>query len=88
MDVTSPSAVGATGNHLAASCSIIRTSVLADVAGRLGISLDRLRAELDAGKPLAHIAAAAGIALEGVADEPPPMTLQEAPRESTVDVRL
>lgn len=88
MDVTSPPALGQSASHLAAAYSTVRTSVLADAASKLGISLDQLRAELDAGKPLAHIAALAGISLSTHADEAPPVVVQESPRRATVDLLL
>ena len=84
MDVTPPNAAGAGSSQLASAYSTVRTSVLVETATKLGISPDRLRAELAAGKPLAHIAALAGVSLTS----DPPAPLQETPRETTVDVRL
>ena len=87
MDVTPPTTGGAGTSQLASAYSTVRTSVLVEAATKLGISPDRLRAELDAGKPLAHIAALAGVSL-AVEQPAAAPALQEAPRDVTVDVRL
>lgn len=88
MDVSSPPALGTSANHLAASYSTVRTSVLEQAATKLGISVDRLRAELDAGKPLAHIAALAGISLTVDAQPSQPVVVQQPGSTSQVDLRL
>ena len=55
--------LGASASHLAASYSTVRTEVMAAAAERLGISVDRLRAEVAAGKPLADLMAIATASL-------------------------
>jgi hypothetical protein len=70
MEVTSSSsAVRTSTAHFGSGFANIRTSVLEMAAAKLGMSVDALRAELEAGKPLAHIAAVAGMAQEPVDDQ-------------------
>ena len=54
---------GTGASHLGAAFSTVRTSVVADAATKLGISIGQLRAELAAGTPLADIAAVAGMSV-------------------------
>lgn len=73
MDVTAnATTLGASASHLAAAFSQVRTEVLAAAADKLGISVDRLRAEVSAGKPLSDLLAIASTSVERVAvvDEP------------------
>lgn len=88
MDAAAAPALGQTASHLAASYSTVRTTVLEQAAGKLGISIDRLRAELEAGKPLAHIAALAGISMTNEAAQQAAVVVQEPERTSRVDLRL
>jgi hypothetical protein len=88
MDVTSAPPLGQSAGHLAAAFSTVRTSVLAETATKLGISIDQLRAELDAGQPLAHIAALAGISLTAGTPVGPPVVVQQLPRDGQVDLQL
>ena len=84
MDV--PAAGAATPHHLGSALTTVRTEVLSEAAAKLGIGVDQLRAELQAGSPLAHIAALAGISLQ-----PPPAPVvvpQDPPADRVVDVRL
>ena len=88
MDVTTSPPLGQSASHLATAYSTIRTSVLADAASKLGIGLDQLRAELDAGKPLAHIAALAGITLSSEATDGAPVVVRDSPSGNQVDLRI
>ena len=60
MDVSAPAAARSPG--VAATISTLPTPVLGAVADKLGISVDALRAQLAAGRPLGTIAQVAGLA--------------------------
>lgn len=84
MDV--PAAGAPATRHLGPALAVVRTEVLSETAAKLGISVDQLRAELQAGTPLAHIAALAGMSVQqpaaaAVVVAPPPPARE-------VDVRL
>ena len=84
MDV--PAAGAPAPHHLGSALTTVRTEVLSEAAAKLGIGVDQLRAELQAGTPLAHIAALAGISLER---PPAPVVVPpEPPADRVVDVRL
>jgi hypothetical protein len=55
-------------HHLAAGLGAVRTEVLQAAAASLGISVDRLRAEVAAGTPLSDLAALASMAVQVVDD--------------------
>jgi hypothetical protein len=60
MDVSSTGPpLGASASHLASAFRTVRTEVMAAAAEKLGISVDRLRAEVAAGKPLSDLMAIA-----------------------------
>jgi hypothetical protein len=59
--------LGASASHLAESFSHVRTEVIAAAAEKLGISVDRLRAEVAAGKPLSDLMAIASASHQSVA---------------------
>ena len=83
MDV--PSAGAPATAHLGARLAQVRTEVISEAAAKLGIGVDQLRAELQAGTPLAHIAAMAGISVQ-----PAPAAVvvpPDPPPGSEVDVR-
>jgi len=86
MDVSTsgPSAATPT-HHLAAQFANVRTEVLDATAEALGISVDRLRAEVAAGKPLADIAA---LVHASIVSREARVQLVEEPPPGTVDVRL
>jgi len=70
MDVTAPGpASGITAAHLARSLEGVRTAVMQKAAEHLGISVDRLRAEVAAGAPLSDLTA---LATTSVSSTPPP----------------
>jgi len=78
----------------AATFTTLPTPVLGKVADRLGISVDALRSQLAAGKPLSTIATVAGLArhelvatVTGAAppEVPPPLP---APGSAAVDLLL
>ena len=87
MDVSAAGpAPGASAGHLASSFSQVRTEVIAAAAERLGISVDRLRAELAAGKPLADVMAVAHASTSAPAHQS--VALVDEAHGSEVDVRL
>ena len=67
--------LGAGASHLATAFSTARTSVLTEAATKLGISIGRLRAELEAGKPLSDIAAIAAVSVSQA--HPPPAVVHD-----------
>ena len=78
---------GASAGHLASAYSHVRTEVIAAAAEKLGISVDRLRAELAAGKPLADVMAIAHLSSAVPAQQQSVAIVDEA-HGSQVDVRL
>ena len=91
MDVTStgPPLSNAT-SHLAASFSNVRTEVMAAAADKLGISVERLRSEVAAGKPLSDLLAIASAGSGTAPPQPaqPSVALVDEAHGSQVDVRL
>jgi len=67
MDVPRLTAAQASAAAITTSYATLPTPVLGAVADRLGISVDALRAQLAAGKPLSTIATVAGLAHEELA---------------------
>lgn len=83
MDV--PAARAPAAHHLGTALVHVRTVVLSETAAKLGISVDQLRSELQAGTPLADIAAVAAVSVH----RPPPTVVpQDQPPGSAVDLRL
>ena len=84
MDV--PAAGAPAPHHLGSALTTVRTEVLSEAAAKLGITVDQLRSELQAGTPLAHIAALAGISLQ--VPPAPVVVPRDPPEDRVVDVRL
>jgi hypothetical protein len=76
--------LGASASHLAKAFSSVRTEVMAAAAEKLGISVDRLRAEVAAGKPLADLMAIASATVPTHGS----VALVDEAHGSQVDVRL
>lgn len=84
MDV--PAAGAPAAHHLGSTLAGVRTELISEAAAKLGIGVDQLRTELQAGTPLADIAAVAGMSVHR---PPAPVVVPpDPPPGSQVDVRL
>jgi hypothetical protein len=81
MDVSAASSLAA--QHLARAVAHVRTEVLSAAADKLGITVDRLRAEIAAGQPLSDLLVVASASV----DKPAPVVVEQE-HGSTVDVLL